>query len=331
MEYEEQICPFCTQKMKSWKEFTTDNLFCECPNCGAFNIIMNVFLNIRGHIELDKHYYGYQYSGAIRELNEKNAMPPIIGMDTYLQILDQVNIPTKPSEKLNKILMHIYKKTEYLYQDINIPLTRFSIGYAQHKEELYNLLKALAELNYIEGPETMGAADYKYHLTLSGFSKAERMSEITDSNQCFVALWFDDPIVDVFKSSITAAVKRAGYNALIILMKEYNEDITDHIIAEIRKSRFIIADFTGLRGGVYYEAGFAAGLGKQVIMTCRKDWFNTTEKVPVVGEGPNGPVNVKVDEPRNVHFDVGHMNFIVWEEGKELEQRLYDRIIATVL
>ena len=37
----------------------------------------------------------------------------------------------------------------------------------------------------------------------------------------------------------------------------------DRIIAQIRASKFVVADFTRNRGGVYYEAGFALGLGSQ--------------------------------------------------------------------
>ena len=34
----------------------------------------------------------------------------------------------------------------------------------------------------------------------------------------------------------------------------------------------MVCDLTGYRGGVYFEAGFASGLGLPVIYTCRKDW-----------------------------------------------------------
>ena len=55
-----------------------------------------------------------------------------------------------------------------------------------------------------------------------------------------------------------------GFRALRIDMKQFNEKICDHIIAEIRRSRFLIADVTGHRAGVYFEAGYAMGLGLPV-------------------------------------------------------------------
>jgi len=49
----------------------------------------------------------------------------------------------------------------------------------------------------------------------------------------------------------------------------HNEKICDKIVSEIRKSGLLVADFTGNRGGVYFEAGFAMGLSIPVIWTCR--------------------------------------------------------------
>jgi len=45
------------------------------------------------------------------------------------------------------------------------------------------------------------------------------------------------------------------------------------IIAEIRRSRFLVADFTcesgSVRGGVYFETGFAMGIDIPIIWTCK--------------------------------------------------------------
>jgi hypothetical protein len=50
-------------------------------------------------------------------------------------------------------------------------------------------------------------------------------------------------------------ISDAGFEPLRINMKEHVNKICDEIIAEIRRSRFVVADYTGQRGGVYYEAG----------------------------------------------------------------------------
>ena len=84
------------------------------------------------------------------------------------------------------------------------------------------------------------------------------------------------------------------------------------IIAELRRARFVVADFTqgddGARGGVYYEAGFAHGRGVPIIFSCRAD---AIEKV---------------------HFDTRQYNHIVWEAKKldKFRDRLTKRIGAVI-
>jgi len=86
----------------------------------------------------------------------------------------------------------------------------------------------------------------------------------------------------------------------------HNEKICDKIVAEIRTCQFLIADVTLQRAGVYFEAGFAMGLGRQVIWTCRDD------------------------DLKNVHFDTRQYNHIVWKEPGDLRMQLADRIKATI-
>jgi nucleoside 2-deoxyribosyltransferase len=119
-------------------------------------------------------------------------------------------------------------------------------------------------------------------------------------------MWFTDDMKEVYRKSISAALKGCGYDPLVISDKEYLNDITDEILSEIRQSKFVVADLTGSRGGVYFEAGFAYGLGKPVIWTCRKDWF----------------------QKENIHFDVEHFPFLIWEKESELMEKITNRVKA---
>ncbi|MGH7099637.1 MAG: hypothetical protein ACREE4_18525 [Stellaceae bacterium] len=124
------------------------------------------------------------------------------------------------------------------------------------------------------------------------------------STQAFVAMWFQESIKDAYNSGFAKAITDAGYEPFRIDRKEYEEKIDDEIIAEIRRSAFLIADFTGHRGGVYYEAGFAHGLGKRVIFTCKSDDLD------------------------NLHFDVRQYNTIKWNTPSEIVAPLQNRILA---
>ena len=148
-------------------------------------------------------------------------------------------------------------------------------------------------------------------LTVAGYERlAALAASYTPSTQAFVAMWFDPSTQDAWEDGIRPGIAAAGYIPLRIDQKEHANKICDEIIAEIRKSRFVVADFThgkgGARGGVYYEAGFAHGLDIPVIFTCRSDAFD------------------------ELHFDTRQYNHIGWETPQELCERLTKRICAVV-
>ena len=99
----------------------------------------------------------------------------------------------------------------------------------------------------------------------------------------------------------------------------------------------MVCDLTGYRGGVYFEAGFAYGLGMPVIYTCRKDWCDEDKLMDDTGniveslKDSNGrPVQVKKE---GVHFDLAHRNRIEWEIDKldEFKNKLENRIKAVIV
>jgi hypothetical protein len=65
--------------------------------------------------------------------------------------------------------------------------------------------------------------------------------------------WFD-PSQDTTKEAIKAAIAEAGYLPIRIDEVQHVNKIDDEIIARIRSSKFMVADFTGQRQGVYFEA-----------------------------------------------------------------------------
>ena len=136
--------------------------------------------------------------------------------------------------------------------------------------------------------------------------------------QAFVAMWFDPTMENAFTDGIFPAIQDAGFRPFRIDRKEHSNKIDDEIVAEIRRSRFLVADFTCgfatadssqiavARGGVYYEAGFAMGFGMHVIWSCRQDMID------------------------HVHFDTRQYNHIVWNDPAELRTKLRNRIGAVI-
>ncbi|RYH29211.1 MAG: hypothetical protein EON54_22695 [Alcaligenaceae bacterium] len=148
--------------------------------------------------------------------------------------------------------------------------------------------------------------DGNYQVTIDGFMEASSHQSGTGSRTAFIAMWFDPQMDDARNIGLIPAIAAAGYTPIIVNSVEYINKIDDEIVAQIRRSRFLVADFTGHRGGVYFEAGFAMGLGLPVFWTCRED------ALP------------------DLHFDIRQYNCIVWQDPAELALRLQRRIEAVM-
>ncbi len=77
---------------------------------------------------------------------------------------------------------------------------------------------------------------------------------------------FNEDVLDAIKD----AAKRCGIHAERVDEPQSNERITDRILESIRKAEYVIADLTGSRPNVFYEAGYAQGLRKTPIYIARK-------------------------------------------------------------
>jgi hypothetical protein len=146
-------------------------------------------------------------------------------------------------------------------------------------------------------------------ITPHGWDAVERLREKrTDSRIGFVAMSFQPEFNELYEKGISEGIRLAGYQPLRIDRTEHNNRIDDEILASIKRSRFLVADFTSHRGGIYFEAGYALGMGLRVI------WL------------------VNSDELKNVHFDTRQYNFIRWQHGEwpALQRALKNRIEVTI-
>lgn len=227
--------------------------------------------------------------------------------------------PKNLSNRIDCILLNIFAQTKefgvymkiefhsdnwgtYRYNRLNKIFMMDIKGYSQ--DICNGVIQALIDMNYIMYSDI----SLQRAILLSGKS-LERIEELhkkpNNIKQAFVAMWFDESMQKA-RECIEKAIYDSGYVPMIIDVKEHNNQIVPEIFYEIKHSKFMIADLTGSRGGVYYEAGYAEALEKQVILTCRK------------GE--------------STHFDVKQKNTIFWEESNydSLYEKLKRRIEVTI-
>ena len=197
-----------------------------------------------------------------------------------------------------------------------------SVVYARDTQELSFCLEQLieqrlAEVHVVEGHNKPGQGRKKgYRPTLKGWERLRKLTRRRrDGTKAFVAMWFnEEQTATAYNMGIKPALENCGFRPCRVDHVEHNDKICDRIVAEIRESALVVADFTGHRGGVYFEAGLAKGLGMPLIWTCRDDGEQDTNGL------------------RRAHFDTRQYNHITWQTGQEdtLRKRIEDRIRATI-
>jgi hypothetical protein len=276
-------CPLCGGPPKYMGRVPnySDVTGVECERCGRFKITEDAMIAM-------KQEQKALLSAYCRRLSEGGELPTILSstIEECIRALPQYT----PLEKLDNLLERMGRMSPALgeYTTFN-PDTDYPLLIARSSGEIEFLLKELRS---------------------SGYTGWWRLEEIRKtgrlSNRAFVAMWFDKSMDDLYANAIEPAIRDAGYDPLRIDRHEHVNRIDDEIIGQIKRSRFMVADFTGQRYGVYFEAGMMMGIGRTVIWLCDKK---------------------DLDEGK-LHFDVRQFNFIDYESIEDARERLYNRIIA---
>ncbi len=326
-------CPFCGLPVDEIGHGYSFYLV-RCPNCGDYEISHDDQDDFASEFRRNPILKNTSHllSGYLRTLNDRGEDKFQISIQKAVEIIESGQLPITIREKLDSLLEWFYRQSDRFAKDISFNVDMPSIAYAHDRTELQKMVFELVREGYLY-PPNQSESRHGYQLSIKGIDYIETRKKEVKEKQCFIAMWFSHDMMDIFKTTISKAIQDSNYDPLIISMKEHNDNINDHIISEIRKSRFIVADFTGNRGGVYFEAGFAMGLGKPVIWTCRKDHFDQTYAVQFIGtretDDKLSSFNRRFES--KIHFDVNHYNFIVWETAADLYQKLKDRICATIV
>ncbi len=313
---EPSLCQICDQVFIGvQKDGRRDTTVFECPTCGEYEIANPALrymarLPRKDKVRISSFLRERQLRGEptitlLSELHQGTSYDvPVIEIDEIIQ----KRFPSSVTERLDRILQNIHRKSTYPGE-----MVRFATGqdypafFAENDQAMIFLAKTLQEKGWISCSLSMSVVDVT--LTEAGWNRIAEL-EIrragAESKQVFVAMSFDISLNNAWEHGFSKACDATGYKPLRVDLKEHNEKICDAIVAEIRRSRFVVADFTGHRGGVYFEAGFALGLGILVIWTCQKDELGKT------------------------HFDTRQYNHIDWENEEDLFTRLKNRIEATI-
>ena len=152
--------------------------------------------------------------------------------------------------------MSLGTRSQQLGEYVSFPW-RWNYGFAwsesTDRSEVQYFFDYLEKMGWLErnplGPEIGQAGNWR--VSVNGHSRVDelqREEHASASSQAFVAMWFHESTTKAFEKGIKPAIEDVGYEPLRIDRKEHINKIDDEIIAEIRRSRFLVADFTHGRG-----------------------------------------------------------------------------------
>lgn len=301
-----ETCKICNSQLINYslRLGKVDVYEIDCPCCGHYDVSESFLFSTSPSYSTEEMRL---FSGYIRNTSSEED-PMFLTGDTYNNIQEIISPYKRLSvtQKINNLIKFIYDRADKPYKQILIKPDEIYRFYIHSIDDFYMIVNYLTEQNYIRNPSHTSAQS-TFWVTVEGWRKYESLKETNiNSKKVFVAMSFDSKLKPIFADFIKPACKECGFDAERVDSKEHNEKICDRIIAGINESRFVIADFTQNKHGVYFEAGYARGLGIPVIWTC-SDTFK-----------------------EELHFDTRQYNHIIWKDGKDLREQLVNRIKASI-
>ncbi len=261
---------------------------------------------------------------------------------TLMSLFDEY--PRSPLALLDRALLNLSRMVGHPGRKITLSVDHPAVLFSETGEELLYVVHQFYKLGYIglntdvpdqvvHSPGDHPVAGYLiekgFYIQAKGWQRLGELkhTSVGGEPQGFVAMWFSTETEDFYDNGIKPAIEAdCNCKCLRIDEKAHINKICDEIVAAIRRSTFVVADFTAgcctmcatckhetdckvkvrPRGGVYFEAGFALGLGIPVIWTVQKDQIDC------------------------VHFDTRQYNHITYTDAKDLRKQLANRIQANI-
>lgn len=293
-----QPCPICDTTTQSYGKVPGGELYqVHCPRCGQFELSRSTVDDLPGHARSWPETWRVKVSYALRRMQEGGRVP-FLTIHDIDRLVKAVELPAPP-EQGDKLILWLgdslrNQPAEYLGRQGDDKLEFAARIGAIDDDGAFYILQQLEQLGLIETSHAMNV--FRARLTFEGWSRYEELKhETVDSRIVFMAMPFGDRTLDeVYQKCFKRAVAATGFE-LRRLDEEAPAGLIDNRLrVEIRRSRLLIAELTNDNSGAYWEAGFTEGLGRPVIYTYERDYF----------------------DQHKTHFDTNHCKTIVWSQSE---------------
>lgn len=337
-------CPIC--QGKALLSIERLDYFVECPSCGRYSMPLFFIEDSLGTSSLDVlSSYLYYNGGFSNPLDiEDDRFFNIIGDKAFAKKekekypysfevtkdIFETWYPRNLEEQVDCFLAGLYKRQKYNGQEI--PFTKAMLYSAcfvrcedietklksqESKQQADFFLDYLKNENFIkvrcEDGENIGIT-----LLHKGLSRIDTQGKTKKSKHIFVSMSFAEKTKPT-REAIRQGIIDAGFLPDFIDEIIHNHQIMPEMFRLIRESQLLVLDISDPNYGAYYEAGYALGLGKEVIICCSSEMFNK---------------NYETDEEKKFerylkpHFDIAQKQILIWNDESDLTKKLSEWIKA---
>lgn len=328
----EMNCQFCNETINST---LIDGIVFEhkCPVCGEYYTYYNEFeTEITFNRNATASYLFYKkelknrFLGTKEQFDKLNEKYP----NKHFSLITSEEIeafwPQNFSDKVANILIWLDSHTNYPSQTIRINRRNlYSLFFLDQTTDFHEIQRQYSFYTHYFNQQSkyvhVAIYDNYFDLWLNpeGYKKLEELHLSNKNNKkVFIAMAFNDNTLKT-REAIRAGIIKAKYDATLIDEIIHNKQIVPEMFRLIRESRLLVMDITEPNYGAYYEAGYAQGLGKEVIITCSQERFNKKYQTKKEKE---------YERFLKPHFDIQQKQILVWKDEEELTKKLSEWIKA---
>ena len=341
-------CPICGEKnieIYSDGSVRSSNYCYVCPFCGEY--FASEMWSFDGYSRLmvdNEQAYDEKKLKSYLFYHEGEMRPYLVKAETYAKLLKddfykiynltpemvEAWYPKTFAEKIDRILLYLSSRMDYIGEQkiftnqelVDVYFVQYDNKKEAHEPIPESYWNQIVYINqYLKETKLLNIFsfddidtrhwDHPHRITIQpqGWARIDELQKNKSNNKnVFIAMKFGKETFDL-RDALKQAISKAGYLPVLIDEVQYNGQIVPEMLYQIRESRFVIAELSHHNNGAYYEAGFALGLGKEVIHICEEEAMKN-----------------------ELHFDVKQVNTITYkaEHLEELEKRLIKRIQATI-
>lgn len=336
-------CSLCGGNAVYEPHYDIDVLFCECDVCGRYamasynlprlpkdRIAAYLYHNVKLHAAERPDSYT-AFIGTDDYFNRLHQKYPHYHLSRVDEIADFW--PKKFAERIDRILLAMSYRSKFFGDQmyLSFPEMKSLLFITLYNEDGQVLDSVDVEMQLSEMTSYIAENEYAkisddgdgFNVTLlaEGWRRVDDLQQQgNDSKDVFVSMSFASSAAST-REAIRNGIIQAGFSPEFIDEIIHNRQIVPEMFRLIRESRFLILDISEPNYGAYYEAGYALGIGKEVIITCSAEVFSHKYE---------SEEEKKYERYLKPHFDIAQKQILVWNDHNDLTKKLCEWIKALI-